>query len=712
MDQLSMPPPADADQAPLPKIDAHFGSMKVQGSVTVRDDATAKLVAGLMLGELFLGSVRLKQEKGATEEGRSVRHFGVPEFGLPAFRCISGLSEISVTVDDGNGAAASYPIKDTASVAFAPLAARNGVGNGNVRLADLWLANSRLLALRFEAKTTASGSVDAYQCLPGARPVMVGSNCRIAGMTPIIEVTLVNPFAPVLLVFKGEDECIDAIDLLPFPSLVRGGMHHAELLIAAIGIDDLTGAAIYSRDLLASWIERLSAPTRCVATVEVDPAVHTGLEPILNEDLLSWMGMLQVGARVCGSADRDAAPAFIRELIGRQRGPDGAAGHTLHVPADCVPTIAALVRAVPGDAAPGTVTGGKAVVDRNQHGQVWSVWQPALGPSLEKLQPAKARRFAPALTIRGGCEGEEGGKDLVLPWPLALALRDFPTRISANSPFEIAPEVEPPLLRTAEPADKPQVEALILFDRGTSTPVPLLESLARQEGVSVSRVLLCAPDGQLDGGATDALADLYVGRSTIVAVPATAGRLEQIAIARGQLNADRLFLVEAATVLTDPRTLFTLMQLMEVPEVKSAGCLLRGADDKMAAVSAGYSFSRIDLRGTPTAAFDSIDPQVLDGPATYPVVASSLSALLTGREMIDMMDAGASTAVHPEHDDLLFGVQAIEHGGVNLCTTVVSAYVPPRARSGPLTTISIPYRLTPEKLASITESSILVQRVA
>jgi hypothetical protein len=57
-------------------------------------------------------------------------------------------------------------------------------------------------------------------------------------------------------------------------------------------------------------------------------------------------------------------------------------------------------------------------------------------------------------------------------------------------------------------------------------------------------------------------------------------------------------------------------------------------------------------------------------------------------------------------------VQAIEHGGVNLCTTVVSAYVPPRARSGPLTTISIPYRLTPEKLASITESSILVQRVA
>ena len=182
-------------------------------------------------------------------------------------------------------------------------------------------------------------------------------------------------------------------------------------------------------------------------------------------------------------------------------------------------------------------------------------------------------------------------------------------------------------------------------------------------------------------------------------------------IARDSLSEDTVFVADAATVLPDPRTLATLTQMLAASDAASAGCLLRAAGEKMEPVSAGYSFAEIDLRAMPSISFGAIDPAVWRGPTTYPVVASSLAALVTRRSLLAQIDAAGSSMSQPEGDDLLFGMKLLELSGLNLCTTIVSAYT---ASSGGFlaASFSIPYRLSVEELARIVGSATVVQRVA
>jgi hypothetical protein len=405
-------------------------------------------------------------------------------------------------------------------------------------------------------------------------------------------------------------------------------------------------------------------------------------------------------------------PPFIADILTRHSSVGATGAHILHVPADSIPTISALLNVLPADAKPEKLSGGIGVCDWNRHGPVWSIWQPPFSASLEKLQLASAPRAAPALTIKSTGKGAGADKEVVLRFPLALAFREPPTRVAPSAPFEVAPEIAPPLLRS-ETIDRSPVDSLILFDTAHETGLALLESLARQVEVPIGHVIFCRPAGLApDEALVDALTDLFESRSAMVEVPPTAGRLEQLAIARERVTSDSVLILEAATILVDARTLATLTQLLTSHDVASAGCLLRDANDKMSAVSAGYSFTGIDLRSAPALAFDVIDPAVWRAPTTYPVVASSLSALLTRRALLGTVSTGGSSASRPENDDLLFGIQLIEDGGVNLCTTAVCAYRAGAAPRSGIAPLSIPYRLSPEAVRSLAEAATVVQRVA
>lgn len=662
------------------------------------EDLTVRLVAGsVLLGRLRRD--RARPDAAWSGEATAKIGFEVPDHGLAAFACMTGLDGVAISVEGGPAA----PI-EWGAAASVPLGMRHALGKA-LRLVDLWVEGSRNLTLRFEGRPTTSKSLDAYQHI-GAKLVNVALDRPLRGSDPIVTMSLLNPFEPVLVVFKGEDEAIDAVDFVPFPSLARGGFHAAERLIAAHGADDVSDMAAVSADLTGAWIERAADPSRCVTSMEIDAAVETGMEPVLNRDLLAWLAG-RLGIRVT-PAPGSAHPAFVAEILGASGKKRAAGGHTLHLPADCIPTLAALLRPLPADADAKTLTGGFAISEWNRHGRVWSVWQPALPRELDSLQFDQAPQFAPSVTIKGSPSGT--GRAVALQWPLAIALREQPTRIGHSGPFEIAADKIGPLLRAGKSGRAGKLSVLVLGASSTADPARLLESLVRQEGVEIGELLVCASteDGD-DLGRT--VTRTFAARHQLIPVAATAGRLEQIAAARETLGGGRVLLVDAATVVTDERTLAILMQMLDVPAVGSAGCLLRSATKERALASAGYSFSHIDLRGAPAVSFSGIDPAVWRGPCTYAVVANSMGLLLTSHDVLGTLDPAGSTAMRPESDDLLLGMHLISQGRLNLCTTVVSAYTSVPARPSQAA-ISVPYRLRPDELERIAQSSTIVQRVA
>ena len=673
------------------------------------ENADGQLSLGLSIGPTHLGSVRRDQPRPDVDAHLgfpvTTPGFGIADYGLAAFVRVCGLEDLAVTVEaDGLHRRFAYPIEERPIPYFAPLGTRHGVGKV-VRLVDLWLEGSRNLNLRFAGSPKVPKSLDAYQRSPDGALVLLAGGREIRSVAALVTVTLLNPFEPLLLVFTGEDGAIDAIDVLPFPSLVRGGLHSPERLIGGSGADDLTATAYVAAELLASWLIRLENPENAVGNIELDPALSTGLEPALNEDLLAWLSRIGVSVRGADRASESLSAQLDTKAAPRR------AGHTLRLPADCIPTFASILNVLPANARAQTLTGGMAVSESSRLGRVWSVWQPPFGESLEGLQLAGTPHASPKLTVGKptGSRGQE--EEVALNWPLAIAIRQPPTRVVTDSPFQIAPEIDAPLLRAGADAKIPTVSALILFDHGGHVPLPLLESLARQEAQPIENVVVCRPHGEANTQLTQALERLFKDRYAIVALAASAGRLEQIVGARDSALGEMVLILDSETVLPDPRHLQCLLPMLAIPDVASVGCLIRPADDKKGAVAAGYSLSQFNLHNVPAAVFDTIDPAVWRGPTTYPVVANSLRALLIRASALATLSPHGSSSLRPEADDLLTGLQLIERGGVNLCSTIVSAFSPSVARSTGLS-LSSPYRISPEGIARIVQASTLVQRIA
>jgi len=694
--------------------------LKLSGWAAPADaaDADSALSLSLMAGSVKLGALRRDRKRADVDEFLDYEGppsgFAIDDFGLAAFAEITGFTDFAIELRQNNGSSARYAlmIGESAEAAAEPLGCRHGIRK-SVRLADLWLDSNRKLTLRFEGAEGAARRIDAYQCIPGGEPMLIrlGPERRVGGAISTATFALMNAFFPVLLLFSGEDEALDAIDLLPFPSLLRGGRHAAERLIDGRGGDDVSDTANVSAELLRLLRDRPSKQGHHVSTVEIDSSVTTGIEASVDEDMLAWLGdSLGLHLRFASSG-RSGIPKFIAERVAAHS-KRAKAGHKLQLPADAIPTIASLVNAYPAHAAGQTVCGSFAVIDWNRHGSIWSVWQPPVADWLDGLQLGEAARFAPMLTL-AGAEGEEQPEKPLAPgWPLALVFRQQPTRVMGSMPFETSVDLSLPLLRNGALPTPAPLGAIILFDDRNDSPVPLLESLARQESVGPLHVTLCWPAGRDSSSAADVLQSLFADRHRRLPQPPRSSALEQLIAARKFINTPQLLVLQADTILPDPRTVATLLPMLAPEQVLSVGCLLRSSDDKARApIGAGYSLSGLDLRGTPALSFEPIDPAVLRQPATYAVVANSMAAMLVKSAVLEALESSGSVPSRRASDELMMGVHAIEEGGINLCTTIVSAYSGKGGMRGGMRSASVPYRLSPKTIAAIAEAATFVQRI-
>lgn len=245
-----------------------------------------------------------------------------------------------------------FPSEAAARRARPPLAAyarmlRTDLGNldlsavapdlGDAALDAAWLVGRRLkLALTAPAPL----HLRIYQAPPEAPGgvTLIGGAALEAGESGFAEAELFHPVMPVLIERATPEGLTDGYGLLPFPTLLRGGLHHAEAAAWGLGRDPMADLWRLSRLYMQEMLSDLPPAIGSIPADRLDPQLAEGL---------------------CAVFDLDRSGKLVLDL------PQGA-----------VPTLAALVsrRLTCTDPAP------YLVAEAGTHRPLWSVALPSETP--------------------------------------------------------------------------------------------------------------------------------------------------------------------------------------------------------------------------------------------------------------------------------------------------------------------------------------------
>ena len=379
-----------------------------------------------------------------------------------------------------------------------------------------------------------------------------------------------NPFLPLLITLVTAGGTLHAATLLPFPSLLAGGVHRGEVSARPWIGSRLEDAKALSEALLRAHLTGGDAPS--IAAIAIDPTGATGAERIFSAPVREWLALV---ARVRVTITGDDVPGFLAERLpdaehaaaAEDRAGRGLALLTL--PCDALPTVAALFGR--GALGPdGHVIGTFVAADPIDAAPYACVFQPAAaGAGLGPLQPVGAPPPFPWLkTIRDpGLGAAPGGTP--------VAIRYHSERTSdAGLLLRRAPDTTGPLLAAAA-APVRAIEAIVAVCGSTGRVPGLLQSLANQRYADVLRVaIVVGRDAQVDAGPIEAAARrLFADRHRIV-FTGTGDIAADLDAAASASDAEYLLFADGSVVLHDPRTLETLVTLAQAPGVASAGCLM------------------------------------------------------------------------------------------------------------------------------------------
>ena len=569
---------------------------------------------------------------------------------------------------------------------------------GAARITDIWHTTSAGLCLSLgsgsdsapaSAPDETAGASDGltlrmFQMEPGGTPRLrlVGQQ-RLARQAPgFAEAALCNPLCPLLIEVSDVRGLTLELGLIPFPSLARGGMHYAELLAVADGGTLLATLLGYGAGRLAEFLAEAADGSQGIGAVRIASGRATGAEPVFSQAVADWLALFGIAASTLEeAAGSPAVPATAVPV--RRR----AAGLTLDLPPEAMPTIAALtLRDLPVPA-PGTVrVVPHLIADTATFRPRWAVTLPATPPGLAALQPTTALGGFPCLraTSSQTAFSQTGpstavGSDASGREALAICYRTPLREEDARHLMPLSPDSATAVLPGVPAAAAQAVVTCLLRVTDAALTRQFLDTLGAQQGTARTQVILI-PAGRAQAGVlTPELAARFAGTLREAAPgwscwnAAQDDPLEEMTAA-----GDSLFLAEDAAVLHDPRTLDTLRALLAVPDVATAGCMLvtetlrRGTSGITAGIG-GYFPSHVGLTGGPHLIFDTPDILSALPAATYPVIANPATALLVRRDVLGQVRAsGALRGVAPGAPAALaFGLAVLAAGGHNLCTSAV-----------------------------------------
>jgi hypothetical protein len=214
---------------------------------------------------------------------------------------------------------------------------------------DAWFAGHGDLRLRWQ-RSIGDGPfvIRAFQRDPNglAEAVLVGEGL-VRDELDLFDAVLINPFFPVLFVFAEPDGALLGAEIMPFPSMRRGGAHYAEALLEG---DEVRLAA-----QLAAVAHGDAAPL--VSDIMIDLSGADGTQLSFLPDLRDWLALVaRVGLAplhapadmLAPSAAWLAQAAGLRPQAGRRK-----TGHALHLACDMIPAIGVLAALASRPAPPG-----------------------------------------------------------------------------------------------------------------------------------------------------------------------------------------------------------------------------------------------------------------------------------------------------------------------------------------------------------------------
>lgn len=441
---------------------------------------------------------------------------------------------------------------------------------GDVALVDAWFVGGRLRT-RWHRPDGAPFVVRAFQHTRGGAIRSI-ADALVTGSLDATDFTLPNRWLPVLAVFAAPDGAVIGARLIAFPSLLRGGAHHSELLAHA---DSQAGPLAPPVDALAVGRQlatrllalRGGAAAALVGSIAVDLAAADGTETLFQSEFQHWLAtvvQVSVSADPVSAADRTGIDYLADAAQLTAAGAGRSRGAALILPADTIPTIDALA-ASDTDGAGGDAL--SLIVARSD---------PAASAALVTIAPAEHlplhirapgfHRPFPALA------GARGG---------ALAIR--PASAQPMTAAEIIIPLAQPLLPIGLDADAPPPKATLALVPGDWDEELLdqaLRAIAAQRGADSLSLAFCGPTRR----STLALAQALFG-----------GRCRRHMLWRDLLAAtdDPLFgYIGADIILHDDRTMAVMGALLGHDGCLSAssvviGCEKRGKSWHATPVDAG-----------------------------------------------------------------------------------------------------------------------------
>lgn len=415
---------------------------------------------------------------------------------------------------------------------------RQAVADTSATLIDAWHVNKMQLRTRWRD----GGEpfvVRAFQHDPlGQGRVSLVAEGLVTSELDFVEVSLSDPYFPLLFIFADPDGDLRGGRLMPFPSLCRGGLHYAELLAASPGDPDPIELGLAEAARIEEARENADRP---IQTILVDAAGGDGTFPLSEPTFRNWLA--QVARVEIRPADMpwSKAPA--------------SNGGSLWLAADMVPTIHAL-----GEAA----------------GNGAALKQPMVLPLLiagtEPSQPANLVElpFAPAVVTTATA-------DYPAPWPRFIpAERSRPLATGAAAAIRIAAsrdlsdsELLVPVAGADLPVPAAPVDITWMFVAADWQPAELVQSiraLSLQSGASGHVVAFV---GEPDATARSVADDLFGRRVR---------RLPDLAAAADDVDTTLIGYIGAGVVLHDARSAAVLAHLLSDSAIASAGCVLVKAE--------------------------------------------------------------------------------------------------------------------------------------
>jgi hypothetical protein len=550
---------------------------------------------------------------------------------------------------------------------------------GPHKITDAWFATTATLRLAVQGNDILEGVTDSLGVLRAWQPDPRSPGALIAldevalpEVGPgFVELALDNPLMPLLLELAGSSGTTRGFALLPYPSLLRGGLHSAERAANQLSLMPMDDIWRLSLALLREQIAGAAQGGFSVARLAVRLDGATGAEAVFSPQVRDWLsglfGLDLHAAQGVDEAAQDQGTAWLRQSLSGDL-PDRGTGLTLTLPAQAVPSLQSLVTRrlhLPDGMA--TAPGPWLVSEAVQARPLWSVAMPATAPASPDM---------PMLDKNT----QEAGADAQTPFHwmaplhLAVVLRPADPPGETRALFPAAPDAAIPpqgvpadlsvVLTVSDPAE---AEAAMIA-LGAQTDLPQITLILRGRCDSTADGLdqIRAKANQLFGTPPQQM-------------PAQTGTLDDLDTILAATQTEHIVLMDAAVILHHEHILATLAAELNADTRRaSMSCSLfhshiRGNKTALDFASGGMFAAQISLLGAPRLTVSEPDTRLALPASSYPVLANTFDLCALRRSALQ--DTAAARAAMPGTGaaDLHFGLSARAAGWQHICTSRISA---------------------------------------